>query len=349
VQDGLVARVGERVEDLLLQVGRVGEQRPRLVGVGGEHDPVEGPEVVGVVVDLDAVGLAGHPAHRDADPDRGERRSEPVHVRAGAADHGRPRVPPGDREQPVVVEEREEVAGRVAQGVGVTGGPHAGDERERVVPDEVRAEAAVGEELTERGEVVRAGLGQVATGAAVEPFDLREHGQEPGARRAARLGEHSAGPPAAGVLQAAALAADAHAHLGRRDLDPELGEQLAKLGVGAVVVHDEAGVDADLGATAPRQVVGVGVPAEPVLAFVERDVVSPLEQVRGGEPGHPGAHDRHGRTPGAALRALGAHGACSPSGCRSDCRGGPVTAGGSGGTAGPVPLRMRLTWSRRWA
>ena len=41
VQDGLVGLVGDRAEDLVLAVGRVGEHRQRLVGVRREHDLVE--------------------------------------------------------------------------------------------------------------------------------------------------------------------------------------------------------------------------------------------------------------------------------------------------------------------
>jgi hypothetical protein len=48
---------------------------------------------------------------------------------------------------------------------------------------------------------------------------------------------------------------------------PEFGEQPGEQGVGALVVDDEAGVDADR--------VGVGVPAEPVVRLEQRHVVRP--------------------------------------------------------------------------
>ena len=41
VQHGLVALVGDRAQDLTLGVGRIGEQRKRLIGVGGDHDLIE--------------------------------------------------------------------------------------------------------------------------------------------------------------------------------------------------------------------------------------------------------------------------------------------------------------------
>ena len=62
---------------------------------------------------------------------------------------------PEDAEHAVVVEEREQVAGGVVERDVRVAGPDRGDERLHEVPDEVRREAAVGEELAQRGRLDR--------------------------------------------------------------------------------------------------------------------------------------------------------------------------------------------------
>ena len=59
MQDGLVARVAERLEGLHLLVARVGQQVQRLVGMGGDDDAVEAIDQPSDVADLDAVGPPG--------------------------------------------------------------------------------------------------------------------------------------------------------------------------------------------------------------------------------------------------------------------------------------------------
>ena len=59
VEDGLVALVGDRAEDLALGLAGVGEHRQRLVGVGGDHDLVE-------LLALAALGLDPHPVRAAA-------------------------------------------------------------------------------------------------------------------------------------------------------------------------------------------------------------------------------------------------------------------------------------------
>ena len=44
-----------------------------------------------------------------------------------------------------------------------------------------------------------------------------------------------------------------------------------------------------------RDVVGVGVTAEPVVGLEQLHVELPLQQVGGGQTGHPAAHDGDGR------------------------------------------------------
>jgi hypothetical protein len=99
----------------------------------------------------------------------------------------------------------------------------------------------------------------------VEPVDLPQHPDEPRVDEAAWLGEDAAQPAAAGILQPAPLAADAHAHLGRPHLHVQLTEELAQPGVSHVVVDDEPAVHGVLPAIGVRDVVGVRVATEPVL------------------------------------------------------------------------------------
>ena len=74
---------------------------------------------------------------------------------------------------------------------------------------------------------------------------------------------------------------------------PSSREEPEQVRVGALVVHDEPGVERGTPPVGGGDVVGVRVPAEPAVGLVQRDVVVPLEQVRGGQAGDAGAD--HGR------------------------------------------------------
>ena len=197
----------------------------------------------------------------------------------------------------MVVEEQEQVARRVGQRRLPPGGPHARDDRNGVVGDEVAAEPLPLQELAVGREVLVVGHAQEGRCAPAEPLDLPQHPDEPGIDEAAWLGEYAAYPAAAGILQPAPLAADAHAHLGGTHLDVQLAEELAQPGVGHVVVDDEPAVDRVLTAIRVRDVVGVRVTAEPVLRLKDGDVMGAGEQVRRGQAGDPGADHGHGRPP----------------------------------------------------
>ncbi len=75
------------------------------------------------------------------------------------------------------------------------------------------------QELAVGRQVLVVGRAQESCRALVEAPDLPEHLQEPRVDEAPWLGECAAKPPAAGILQRAALAADAQAHLGATHLD----------------------------------------------------------------------------------------------------------------------------------
>ena len=214
----------------------------------------------------------------------------------------------------MVVEEPEQVARRVGQRRLPPGGPHARDDRDGVVGDEVAAEPLPLQELAVGREVLVVGGAQEGQCAPVEPLDLPQHPDEPGVDEAAWLGEYAAQPAAAGILQPAPLAADAHAHLGGTHLHVQLAEEPAQPGVGHVVVDDEPAVDSVPPAIGIRDVVGVRVAAEPLLRLEEDDVVGAGEQVGGGQAGDPGADDGNRRPRGVRGRAVllgsGAGGGC---------------------------------------
>ena len=195
-----------------------------------------------------------------------------------------------------MVEEPEQVTRRVGQRRLPPGGPHARDDRDGVVGDEVAAEPLPLQELAVGRQVLVIGGAQEGQGAPAEPRDLPQHPEEPGVDEAARLGEHAAQPAAAGILQPAPLAADAHAHLGGTHLDVQLAEKPAQPGVGHVVADDEPAVDRVLTAIGVGDVVGVRVAAEPLLGLEEDDVVGAGQQVGGGQAGDPCA-DHGNRRP----------------------------------------------------
>jgi hypothetical protein len=172
------------------------------------------------------------------------------------------------------------------------------------VTDEVLAEPGTAQEFAVGGDVV-AGA-QERGGTAVEPLDLQHHPDEVDVLEPGRLREDAGQSAPARVLQAALVAADAHAHLGGPHRDVQFGEQLAQPRIGRVVVDDEPAVDGDR-AVAIGHVVRVGVAAEPVVGLEQGHVVGPGEQVRRREAGDAGADDRHGR-PAGRLPLRGRHG-----------------------------------------
>ena len=292
VEPGGVAAVGECPEDTLLLRRRTGEHRQGRRGMDRDDDTVE----------CLAATAGGHVDPRPVVLDRGHRRGEAdvrdpagdgLDVGAAAPEHGPPRRRPDDPEHPVVVEEGEQVPGRVPVGVLGVAGPHGRDERRHEPAAEVGGEAGVVEEVPERrADVVRIRLRLREEGPRqpVEARDLAEHPQVAGAAQDPGRREQPGQAASAGVLDAVGVGAHGHAHVGLERLDPELGEEAQEGRVGPVVVDDEAGVDREHAAV-DLHVVGVGVAAEPRVRLVEGDLAGPGQDVGGDEPGHTGADD----------------------------------------------------------
>ena len=290
VQQRDVARVRQRREDLALFGGRLRQHRERLGGVGGDDDGVVRRDLAVAVGDLDAVPGLGDGGDLGADPDVGQPGSHPGDVLVRAAGDRPPLRRAEDAEHAVVLEEREQVAGRVVQGQVGVGRPHGGDERLHEVPGEVRREPAVREEVTQRGVGRDPVRGEQAPRPAVEAWDLGEH---PEVRRpqVAAGGEEAARAEGAGVLEAGGVVAHRERHLGLLGGDAELGEQPEQGRVRALVVDDESGVDGQRRAGTTVDEVRVGMAAEPVVGLEERDVRGTGGDVGSGQAGHAAADD----------------------------------------------------------
>ena len=76
--------------------------------------------------------------------------------------------------------------------------------------------------------------------------------------------------------------------------DAEVVEQPAQRRVGAVVVDQESGVDADDVAVTAVQVMGVGVSADPAVGLEQGDPVAGRQHVRRRQPCDPAADDGDG-------------------------------------------------------
>ena len=116
----------------------------------------------------------------------------------------------------------------------------------------------------------------------VESFDLGQHEQvaRTGERRPGRKQPAEAAGPC--VLQSSRVVAYRHRHVGFPGGDTEFIEKPAQGGVGAVIVHEERGVDANGAAVVVVQwhLLGVGVPAQSGVGLVEGHAVALCQHIR---------------------------------------------------------------------
>lgn len=129
---------------------------------------------------------------------------------------------------------------------------------------------------------------QFGAGQAVEARDLAEHPQIGAAGQGPRLREDPAQPFGTGVFESTAVTADRHRHVRVLRAHAQLAEQTLQGRVGAVVVHDEAGIHAEPlpGAVgAGIHPMGVGMAAEASIRFVEHDFTGAGQHPGRGEAG----------------------------------------------------------------
>ncbi len=199
-------------------------------------------------------------------------RHQGFHVAGAAAAHDLPLRPITHGEQAVVGEEgHDEPDRKIEKGAGRTR-PDRSAHRQQVVVTEAAAIAMGGQEAADRG---AAGPDRLAGAVAVEAQDVAQHAQERRADQVPAIGEEAVQRRAV-VFEAAAVAADAEAHLGVAAGDAEPIEEPGERRVGAIVEHDEAGVDRD-GAVGRVHGDGADVAAGIGLGLEQRHVVAAAE------------------------------------------------------------------------
>ena len=260
--------------------------------MGGDHDRVEGVDLAVAVGDLHARGRLEHRGHLGAGAYVGQAGGDLGDVLTRAAGDGAPLRRAEDLQHAVVLQEGEQVARRVVQRDRRVTGPDARDQRLHEVGPEQRREPAALEERPERLVlVVSSHWSSVSRPAAARhPVEPRDLGQHPEVRRTQRVapgGEQTPRRPSAPAHSSPVVVrAHRHRHVGLLGLHPELVEEPQQVRVGALVVHDEAGVDGDA-----VDHVGVRVATQPGVGLVERDPGLTAEHVCGRQPGDPAADD----------------------------------------------------------
>ena len=188
-------------------------------------------------------------------------------------------------------------------------GPDAADHRQEVPVAERRVEAVSIQEVAD-------GLGQLglfaahrdAGGQLVEAHQVGQHAQEARAQQVAALGEHGV-QVAAAPLQAVLPHLHREGHVRRGRLHLQFTEQAHQVRIRAVVEHQETGVDA-VGDGAIRAGQGhvdrVGVAAEVVTSFEQRDLRLRGQAVGRGQPGNARANNRDAlhRAPPAGVKTV---------------------------------------------
>ena len=221
-----------------------------------------------------------------------DRRDEPGNVGVAAARHDLPRRLRGQREQPVVVEEADErERGKRT------------DRVERGRPDGRghRKQIPVGKRFTEPPRLEKVAE-RLAFGVrrpeqrgrlAIEAHDLSKQGEVRGPHQVPPLREEPV-DAAAAVFEPAPPARHRERHVRVARGDAELAEQPHQVRIGAVVVHQEAGIERARRRSA-RSTSTVLVWPPSLGSFSNRcDAVAAAQQVRGRQPRDPGADDRDG-------------------------------------------------------
>ncbi len=266
--------------------------------MAGQHHLVEIVAPAGRVDDLEVIRPAQHRLDRTAGAHLAlEAFADALHIDFGAAGHGAPERPVMDREQAVIGKEAQKAAGREAEHVGQRRRPDRGRHRQQIVLAEGAAIAASCEEVAE----AQASLlgGQPTPALGVEAQDVGQHPMEARPHQVAALGEQSP-EGGAGIFDTTAIDADAERHVAGVAGHAQLLEQLAKIGIIALVEHDEAGVDRPVLAL-PPDARRIAVAAQPGFGLIERDVVALPQQPSRRQPGDAAADDCH---PHSAPRSM---------------------------------------------
>ncbi len=186
----------------------------------------------------------------------------------------------------MIGEEAEEAPGGIVQHARDGCRPDRRGHRQQIPLAQAAAEAVPGEEPPE-GQVVSAGLLEVAQARPVEADDVQQHAHERRPQQVGALGEERF-QRASSVLQRAIGDAGGEGHCRGLGPNAELGEQAREQGVGVLVVDHEAGVDRyHAGGRGDRD--GMAVAADAAIRLEHGDLMPGAEQPGRGKPGDTGA------------------------------------------------------------
>ncbi len=283
VQDRAVAAVAEGAQQPRFFGRGIAEQGQRLIGMGRQHDMIEAARLAIRSLDTDRVLETRHLSHGVAQYDvAAERIAQTLDIAAAAAIDRAPDRAIGQLQQAVVVMEADEGGCGVLQHLVAGGRPDRGRHRKEMILPKRLAVAACVEIIAQRLAGERRGL-CVPRRLGIEAAEIAQHRPEARAEQIAPLREEAREAGAA-VFQASLVERDGEGHFRRLGRDAEMGHQRREIGVGRLVIDDEAGVDRHIRAAVLHDIDRVGMPAEPRRAFVQRDVMSLRQQPGAGEP-----------------------------------------------------------------
>ena len=222
----------------------------------------------------DASGIAPHGAHARAEaPPVPDGRAKRLDIDPRAAVDGAPDRPAADLQKTVIPAEADEGGGRVVRDLAGRKRPDGGGQRVEMILPKGLAVAARFEILAKRRQ---ANPGDLARGVAVEAHDVAQHRPESEFDDIASLGEQT-GDAGAGIFEIASANGNRKRHFRWPARRPQMREQRLQVGIGRLVVNDEAGVDG----RRPRRgraFDGVAVAARPALRLEHRHFMPSAEQ-----------------------------------------------------------------------
>ncbi len=291
MEDGEIATVAECAEQRAFRIARIGEGGKRLVGVASHHHMVEPLRAAAHVDHRHTGAVAFDRADTAVAADAiGERLRQALDVGAAAARDGLPCRPVAKLQQAMIFVKADERRGRIGHHLGGRRRPDGARHRQQMVVAEGIAVAALTEIVAE-ADLFGLETGGIARCLAVEPRQVGQHRPESRPQDIRRLAEQ---PPEAGarILQGAVVHRDREGHVRGAGRHAEQVEQRREVRIRLAVEDDEAGVDRNA-AAADRRHDRVGMPADPVGALEDGDVVALIQQPGRGEAGDSGANDGH--------------------------------------------------------
>ena len=257
--------------------------------MGGQHHLVVARLVAAGVTHQHAGRRAANGLNGVAPADAaGEGLADRLHVRPRAAGHRAPLWAVHDLQQAVVLEKADQGRRGIVPRLAGRAGPDRAHLGQQVVLLEGSAIAAAVQQLAQRLRLQLQG-GERRGRLAVEADQVHHHGPEPRLQRVAGLGQQGQRVGAA-VFQGAVVQRYAEGHLGRLRGHAKVGEEGGQVGIGRLVVDDEAGVHGH-GSGDAHGVHRVRMAAQARLGLIQRDLVGRVEKPRAGQAGDARSDD----------------------------------------------------------